>query len=230
MKISHFILLFSLICNSLFSQIYEVGYIHGKSNFIGDVGDTKFVNPFQKNISNNNVSGFSLKWNRSPRHSIKLTFIKSNLIANDINSKDPRRIERGYSFSTPISEISAGIEFNMLDFNLHEDYDIFSPYMYTGLSFSKFDEILLQGDNLISVNKKNKSFGIPMIIGLKVRFLEKFIFSMEGGARYVFSDEIDGNSSLNPNFGNINNNDWYFFSSLGISYTFGRRPCYCNIK
>ena len=47
--------------------------------------------------------------------------------------------------------------------------------MYTGLSFSKFDEILLQGDNLISVNK-NKSFGIPMIIGLKVRFLEKFIF------------------------------------------------------
>jgi hypothetical protein len=56
-----------------------------------------------------------------------------------------------------------------------------------------------------------------MIIGLKVRFLEKFIFSIEGGARYVFSDDIDGNSSFNPNFGNINNNDWYFFSSLGIS-------------
>ena len=46
------------MCNSLLSQIYEVGYIHGKSNFIGDVGDTKFVNPFQKNINNNNVSGF----------------------------------------------------------------------------------------------------------------------------------------------------------------------------
>ena len=81
-----------------------MGYIHGKSNFIGDVGDTKFINPFQKNISSNNVSGFSLKWNRSPRHSIKLTFIKSNLVANDLNSKDPRRIERGYNFTTPISE------------------------------------------------------------------------------------------------------------------------------
>ena len=102
--------------------------------------------------------------------------------------------------------------------------------MYTGLSYSKFDEIMLQVDNLISINKKNKSFGIPMIIGLKARFLEKFIFSIEGGARYVFSDDIDGNSSFNHNFGNINNNDWYFFSSLGISYTFGRRPCYCNIK
>ena len=45
------------------------------------------------------------------------------------------------------------------------------------MKFSKFDEILLQGDNLISVNKKNKSFGIPMIIGLKARFFEKFIFS-----------------------------------------------------
>ena len=169
------------MCNSLFCQIYEVGYINGKSNFIGDVGDTKFINPFQKDISDNNVSGFSLKWNRSPRHSIKLTFIKSKLIANDINSKDPRRIERGYSFSTPISEVSAGIEFNMLDFNLHEDYDIFTPYMYTGLSFSKFNEILLNGDNLMSVNKKNKSFGIPMIIGLKVRILKKFIFSIQGG-------------------------------------------------
>ena len=41
----------------------------------------------------------------------------------------------------------------MLDFNL-QDYDIFYPYMYTGLSFSKFDEILLQ-NNLISVNKKS---------------------------------------------------------------------------
>ena len=184
-----------------------MGYIHGKSNFIGDVGDTKFINPFQKNISSNNVSGFLLKWNRSPRHSIKLTFIKSNLVANDLNSKDPRRIERGYNFTTPISEVSAGIEFNMLDFNLHEDYDIFSPYMYTGLSYSKFDEIMLQVDNLISVNKKNKTFGIPMIIGLKARFLEKFIFSIEGGARYVFSDDIDGNSSFNNNFVILNDEE-----------------------
>mgnify|MGYP001263072131 CR=1 FL=1 len=230
MKINHFILFILFSSDSLFCQIYEVGYIHGKSNFIGDVGSTKFINPFQKNVNGNGVSGFSLKWNRSPRHSIKLTFIKSNLIANDINSKDPRRIERGYSFSIPISEISAGIEFNMLDFNLHEDYDIFSPYLYTGLSFSKFNEILLQENNLISGHKKNKSLGIPMIVGLKIRFLEKFIFSIEGGARYVFSDDIDGNSSFNYNFGNINNNDWYFFSSLGISYTFGRRPCYCNVK
>ena len=42
--------------------------------------------------------------------------------------------------------------------------------------FSKFDEIILQGDNLILENKKNKSFGIPMIVGLKVRFLENLFF------------------------------------------------------
>ena len=29
-------------------------------------------------------------------------------------------------------------------------------------------------------------------------------------------------------FGNINNNDWYVFSLINLSYTFGRKPCYCN--
>jgi hypothetical protein len=29
-------------------------------------------------------------------------------------------------------------------------------------------------------------------------------------------------------FGNINNNDWYVFTGLTISFTFGDLPCYCK--
>ena len=47
----------------------------------------------------------------------------------------------------------------------------------------------------------------------------------------MFTDNIDGslsNTENYTNFGNINNNDWYVFSLINLSYTFGRKPCYCN--
>ena len=45
------------------AQIYEIGVFAGGSNFIGDVGDTKYIAP------NSPALGAILKWNRSPRHS-----------------------------------------------------------------------------------------------------------------------------------------------------------------
>jgi len=26
----------------------------------------------------------------------------------------------------------------------------------------------------------------------------------------------------------LNNNDWYTFSGVTVTYTFGRKPCYCS--
>ena len=99
--------------------------------------------------------------------------------------------------------------------------------------YTTFQEQLLV-NNVIINSKQNKStFGIPMVIGMKYRILDKLIFSFEFGARYTFTDEIDGNNmsndDLNYNFGNINNDDWYMFSTFTVTYTFGRNPCYCNI-
>jgi hypothetical protein len=28
-------------------------------------------------------------------------------------------------------------------------------------------------------------------------------------------------------FGNINNNDWYVFSGITLTYTLGLKPCHC---
>ena len=87
---------------------------------------------------------------------------------------------------------------------------------------------------VIHYSKKNTTLGIPLVVGIKYRFFENFIISFEAGARYTFTDNIDGNiistEEIEYNFGNINNNDWYMFSIMNLSYTFGRKPCYCNIK
>ena len=70
-----------------------------------------------------------------------------------------------------------------------------------------------------------------MLVGFKNRMYNNLIFFIEIGARYTFTDEIDGNFNRENdfNFGNLNNNDWYLFSNFGVTYTFGKNPCYCNI-
>ena len=210
-----------------FSQIYEVGVSYGKSNFIGDVGNTIFINP------NDDTFGAIIKWNRSPRHSYRVTYLRSILSANDLDSEDPRRIERGYNFETPINELSLGMEFNFFEFDLHKYENLFTPYIMSGVIYSTYNEQKLMNDDLEMQLQKDSTFGIPMILGLKYRFRNNLIIFAEGGARYTFTDNIDGNNYndelINYNFGNLNNNDWYIFYKLGITYTFGRNPCYCNI-
>jgi hypothetical protein len=71
-----------------------------------------------------------------------------------------------------------------------------------------------------------------MVLGFKTTFTDKLILGVEVGARYTFSDGIDGsfpNNTENQSlqFGNINNNDWYVFSGITLTYTFGLNPCYC---
>ena len=213
------------------AQIYEVGLFLGKSNFIGDVGETTFINPIYNEVADDWIKGISLKWNRSPRHSYRFSFISGKLAANDLVSKDPRRAERGYNFSTPISELSLGMEFNFLDYNLHEAGIKYTPYIFTGLTYAKFDKLALQNNAIMILDGKNSYYGIPFILGFKYRVLEHFIISGEVGSRFMFTDNIDGSIARDEeytSFGNINNNDWYMFSLINLSYTFGRKPCYCN--
>jgi hypothetical protein len=71
-----------------------------------------------------------------------------------------------------------------------------------------------------------------MTLGVKMRLAGKLILGLEASARYSFQDDIDGSNPPNDNldtarFGNINSNDWYVFSGLTLTYTFGNKPCFC---
>ncbi|MEN3323438.1 DUF6089 family protein [Mariniflexile soesokkakense] len=221
------ILILSILAIQLsHSQINELGVFVGGSNFIGDVGATNFISPNQFAI------GGIYKWNRSKRHSYRASIIFSDLEAIDVNSDDPRRIQRGYEYSTKITEISAGIEFTFMDFNLHSGEKVATPYLYTGISVAHHDNYYFFNGVQTSENNSSWAYGIPMALGFKTNFLGNLILGIEVGARYTFSDELDGSFPDDPNhlphlFGNINNNDWYVFSGITLTYTFGENPCYC---
>ncbi len=208
------------------SQINEIGVFVGGSNFIGDVGATDHISPKQL------AFGGLYKWNRSPRHSYRISLTYTELEGIDKNSDDPRRIQRGYNFTNKLLEISAGLEFTFFDFDLHSGQKVSTPYLYTGITAANHDNHYFLNGVQTPENTSSWAYGIPMVVGFKTSFIGNFILGIEVGARYTFSDEIDGNIPDSKfkqqyRFGNINNNDWYVFSGITLTYTFGLNPCYC---
>ncbi len=209
-----------------YSQIHEIGVFVGGSNFIGDVGATDYISPDSPTL------GVMYKWNVSPRHSWRASIIYSDLKAKDNSSDDPRRIQRNYEFDSNLLELSAGLEFTFFDFDLHSATKLATPYLYSGISVANHDNHYFLNGVQTPENTSSWVIGIPMALGFKTTFIDGFVFGVEVGARYTFSDEIDGSSPSNPSnqqhrFGNINNNDWYVFSGITLTYTFGENPCYC---
>ena len=213
-----------LIINSSYSLINEVGLFLGGSNFIGDVGATDYIAPNQP------VIGVIYKWNRSPRHSWRASLLFTELEGIDTNSDDPRRIQRGYEFTNDIVELSLGMEFTFFDFDMHTGKKLTTPYLYGGLTVA-YHDYFLNGVQTAE-NTSSWAFGIPMALGVKTTLLDRFVISVEVGARYTFSDELDGSIPDDQfrqqyRFGNINNYDWYVFSGITLTYTFGQNPCWC---
>lgn len=211
------------------AQIFEVGVFAGGSNLIGDVGSTRYIAP------NQGAFGGIFKWNRSPRHSWRFSAIYTSFKAQDSKSDDPRRRERNYTYeSGGVLELSAGMEFTFWDFNLHYGERINTPYIFSGLTITNHKNYSFRNNVLFDENTKSWAYGIPIVLGYKTTVSPKLILGLEIGARYTFSDELDGsvpdNKDLIPNygFGNLNNNDWYMFSGLTLTYTFGRNDCYCK--
>jgi len=210
------------------SQIYEVGVFGGGSNFIGDIGSTTYIAP------NAPALGVILKWNRSPRHSWRVSLIYSDLEGFDNKSDDPRRQARNYSFDSNLFEISAGMEYTFWDFDLHTSGIKVVPYLYSGISVANHDNYFFDSTGQYTAEGTNSwAFGIPMVLGIKSNITNHFILGFEVGARYTFSDELDGSVPDDAfreffSFGNTNSNDWYVFTGFTLTYTFGQRPCYCN--
>ena len=204
------------------AQIHEIGVFVGGSNYIGDIGPTTYVSPSEPAI------GLLYKWNKSPRHSYRLSYIQSKIESNDTDSKEVSRNQRGYRFENNLKELSLGLEFNFLDFNLHESSTKITPYVTTGLSYFLANYSLTDTKSGITVEgrtERKKSIALPIIIGVKSNISRSWVLALESGARYTLTDNIDG--SFNQNFGNTNNNDWYVFTGATLTYTFGIKPCYC---
>ncbi|SMC33460.1 type IX secretion system protein PorG [Cellulophaga tyrosinoxydans] len=212
---------------SMKGQTYEVGVMAGGVNNIGDVGRSNYIAP----------SGFGaggiFKWNISQRYAWRASVLYGEFTADDTKSNMTSRQQRAYVVDNNVLEFSAGLEFNFVEYNLHRLGPAFTPYLYTGITYFRYDYNYIDANMVINYdNQRDGAFAIPMTVGFKYRLNQFFILGAEVGARYTFTDNLDFSYPDDPNleplnveFGNIFSNDWYVFSGITLTYTFRRNPC-----
>mgnify|MGYP006153366073 FL=1 len=228
----YFLSLF-FILNS-FSQNNEVGVFIGNSNYIGDVGPTTYVNPFQ---NPNYVFGVLFRKNFSNRIAGRFSFNYSDIGSSDNwkSSVDYRK-QRGKYFKNTIAEISLGVDFNFFNFDLSEDSFQMTPYIHSGISFFRYSSLNYPaGIKIAAEYAKDTSFSIPITIGFKIKPFSNIILGLEVRANHSFTDNLDGSFPVfetpNPNsqkaFGSNLSQDWYIFTGFTLTYIFGDQSCYC---
>jgi hypothetical protein len=220
------IFLILLSFNYINAQIHEFGVFAGGSNYIGDIGSTTFIAP------NETAFGLLYKWNKSPRHAWRASFLQSTITSRDADSDNGMRVERNYAFKNSTKEISLGLEFNFFEFNLHDSQKKVTPYIYSGLSIVTYSQLYHIGGKH-KIDYYDYSLAIPMVLGIKTNITDHWILGLETGARYTFTDNLDGSNPKNSNlaplkFGNTNSNDWVVYTGFTLTYTFGKKHCYCN--
>ncbi len=221
-----------LLISTAFSanaQTYEIGGMIGGANYIGDIGRTNFISP------NTLAVGGIFKWNRSARHSFRGSFLVANIKGEDAKSDNSRRSERNYSFKNTVKELSIGLEYTFWEFDVHGQRPISTPYLYTGLTTFAYSALYKKPNDQIVKYDNALSFAIPMVVGYKASVGQNAMVGFEIGARYTFTDDLDGSNPVkkfsddqNLKFGNTNSDDWYVFTGITVTFAFGRKPCYCN--
>jgi hypothetical protein len=216
--------LFLLITGLARAQTYEVGLFAGGANNIGDIGSMNYIAP------SGPAFGALFKWNKSKRYAWRGHVIYGSFTADDAKSNMSSREQRNLRMEQSVMEFSAGLEFNFVEYNLHKLGPAFTPYLYTGLTYFRYDYNYFDAGSLIDLNQRDGSFAIPMTIGAKLRLNQFLVIGGEIGARYTFTDNLDasnpeGTQFEDFRFGNVFSDDWYVFSGITLTFTFGRKPC-----
>lgn len=218
------IILFLLTCSTsvLFSQIHELGFFVGGSNYIGDIGKTTYINP------NNFSGGLIYKYNLNPRLALRGAFTYIDISADDKNSDNEFRNPRGYKFSNTIKEFAVGIEYNFFEYNTREIKTSHTPYILAEISYFYYKTIEEQSTTS-AIFENNSSFSIPVGLGFKGRLADHLAYAIESGVRFTFVDDLDDTArGVVDSSYNGYGNDFYVFTGVSLVYTFGRPACYAS--
>lgn len=227
MNFRNLAILFMLFTSLSNAQMFEIGGFVGGSNYIGDVGSSWYIRP------NEVAVGGVFKWNVSERYAYRASATFTKLHGTDKKADTRGRFRRGLEFSNQVFEGALGMEFNFWEFDLSPFSRSVTPYIYGGGAVLVYDD--LHYENLNSGNEtavkagKKTTFAIPMALGVKAKINTRFVLGAEVGVRYTFTDNLDGSYPSDDKymkFGNVLSDDWYVFSGITLTYTFGKESCY----
>jgi hypothetical protein len=230
------VVLLFLSLNMVKAQQYEFGLSVGGTNMIGDIGNEYYFN------HNQIGGGFVFKSVINPWMSTRFGLNYLPFKIDDAESLSLGRRLRDLSAEGTVLELSIGIEYNFWPRNPYikqKKGQRLTPYLFSGVSLGAFYGTLTKNNNFFK-DYDGLAVGVPMILGFKYRIGTNVLVAFETGARYTFTDNLDGTGFVYEGINvidkdsylpstNTNSNDWYTFSSVSLIYTFGDLICYFNI-
>jgi hypothetical protein len=233
-----------LVCSPaalVVAQSYEIGGGLGTAVYSGDI--LRKIDAGQSGLQGTlfGKRNFDNVW--SLKVGVNLAEIMG---ADSIRPIDAMASLRQGHFTGRITELSAIMEFNFLDYVNQKSEFRFSPYAFFGLGYA-----FVNAEGRINAgapveNYRTRTLVLPFGGGIKYLLTDQLTLGMELGFRPTTSDALDQLDSTLPalprydtplgpdtkalpqslNFGNPNTKDWYYFLGLTLSYTITKVRCY----
>ncbi len=178
----------------------DIGIFLGGSYYIGDlnpIGHFNFIQP---------AGGVIFRYNFNPRASFRVSALFGTIQGYDSYSSSQASLQRNLSFKSQITEISCQLEFNFFDYEIGNDKQKFSPYMFIGLACFAFNpqaEFNNSWESLQPLGTEGQGLpggapkygliqiGIPFGVGIKANLSNKIGLAVEWGMRKTFTDYLD---------------------------------------
>lgn len=219
--------IFCFYAGPIEAQSIETGLFGGGSYYIGDLNPGKHFQNYQV------AYGVLVRYNIDDRWAVKLSGYRGTVKGNSTQSK--YMPERDLSFSSPVTDVSAEVEFNFFDFYIGSRKNWITPYIYTGFSFFLFNpknggaslrELGTEGQNVGYEGRKpykTYSFGIPFGLGVKISLARRLGLTVFWEIHKTFTDYLDDVSKTYYLDGPAINKDdpTQYLSDPTMSYTPG---------
>lgn len=216
---------------TLFSQItiksqniraFEIGGMMGSSYYMGDMNLSQHF--YSSHLA---VGGFA-KYHINTRVIVRFGAFHSKLSARDSDFQNKYQQFRDHEFETPLTELSAQVEFNFMRFIIGQTgRNAFTPYLQTGLVAYLANESEVGG-----------GFALPIGIGVKANIAPRITIGAEWAFRRTFTDLLDNlagedigryDTGLSAPANEKNDfkqqafrfkNDWYVYGAVTLTYSF----------
>lgn len=219
-RLSILALFAGLTCTAT-AQFMEFGGGLGAMHYTGDLNS--YPRPAKSNIAGTAIYRFNL----SEIVSFKTAFTIGSVSGDDLDPRDALAVARQHSFKHGIMEVSGSFEYHFLNYRANNDMrDRWAPYALLGVGLARVSNVPRTYEDFSPIQ-----FVLPMGGGVKYLLSKRLTLAAEFVARKTFFDYLDGISDgdqgikANYRFGNPNDDDWYFYSGLSLTYVLYEIPC-----
>ena len=214
----------------------DFGIQAGMSYYVGDATRHIFMNPLE-------TFGGQFRYKFDQRWALQAKAQRQRITFRE-------QATEGSLYYNPMWHVDVTGEFNFFRFG-ERGYDMrvkpITPYIFIGIGASIYNGQAAKGDDNVyplligSGNKPKFGVYIPVGIGMKWKFADRWQLQVAWQHQIYFRDNIEGISSLdgrqNPSTGkqygmngtNILNNDLTSTLTLGIVFEFAKEKKVCNV-